>query len=147
MDSIWAYDNVAGSPDFIREVSEEALARAGWRSWVPTNRVDSFQNDLFTLQANRAYLIKFNGATPVPITLTGRPTLRPTPWQPDAFNFRALPVDPALPPSFLNFFRPSTAHYSTAAGLTAIYRLTAAGIWVRVASADLMRLGEACWIF
>jgi len=147
LDSIWTYENLLGSPEFVQEVSEESLTRAGWLSWVPTNRVDSFQNTLFHLQVNRSYLVKYTGDTPATLTLSGRPSLRTRPWQPDAFNFRGLPVDPALSPTFLTFFRPSTAHYTAATGLQPIYRLNATGAWQPVATTDLVRSGEAYWIY
>lgn len=147
LDSVWAYESGQGSPDFIQEVTEPALAKAGWLSWVPANRVDAFQNSLFQLQVHRAYLVKFTGTTPASLTLTGRPSVRTFPWQPNALNFRGLPVDPAIPPTFLSFFQPSPAHYSAATGLEAIYRLDSAGAWHRVAPSDQIRHGEAYWIY
>ena len=147
VESVWAFDSGLGTPDFIQEVSEPALAKAGWRSWVSSARPDAFQNDLFRLQVNRAYLLKLNGAASVPFTISGRPSLRPLAWQPDAFNFRSLPVDPAAPPTLNTFFQPSTAHYSPSAGLAAIYRLTAVGAWQRVAPTDLAGAGVAYWIY
>jgi hypothetical protein len=147
VESVWTYEDRAGAPDFIQEVSEDSLAKAGWLSWVQTNRVDAFQNDLFQLQVNRAYLIKFTNATPATVTLTGRPSLRTRAWKPDAFNFRGFAVDPALPPTFLGFFQPSPAHYAEVGGLQPAYRLNAAGVWALVAPSDLMRSGEAYWVF
>lgn len=99
VDSVWAHDNGAGSPDFIQEVSEPALAKAGWRSWVPSSRPEAFQNDLFRIEANRAYLVKLKGAAQAQLPVSGRPSLRSVVWQPDALNFRGLPVDPSLPPT------------------------------------------------
>ena len=78
--------------------------------------------------------------------IAGRPSARAQAWLPGSFNLRGLPVDPAIPPTFLAFFRPSSAHYSTAAGLTPIYRLNASGAWQRVAPTDLVQSGEAYWI-
>ncbi len=146
IDSVWTYENARGTPEFVQEVSEESLTRAGWISWVPTNRVDSFQNTLFQLQVNRSYLVKHVGTNPTTLTLSGRPSLRSRPWQPDTLNFRGLPVDPALPPTFLTFFRPSPAHYSPATGLQPMYRMNASGVWQRVINTDLVRPGEAYWI-
>ena len=147
VDSVWAYDNGLGAPDFVRDVSEQTLAKAGWRSWVPSSRPDSFQNDLLQVQVNRAYLVKLKGTEPASVTVTGRPSLRRIPWLPDSFNFRGLPVDPAVPPTFSGFFQPSAAHYSSALGLTAIYRLSGAGAWQRVLLTDLAVAGEAYWIY
>ncbi len=146
LDSVWAYGNGLGTPDFIQEVTEQSLAKAGWFSWVPTNRVDAFQNNLFQVQVNRAYLIKYTGAAPATLTFTGTPTTRTQPWLPDAFNFRGLPVDPAIPPTFDSFFSPSPAHYPSGT-LGLIYRLDSAGVWQRVAKTDLVRNGVAYWIY
>lgn len=147
VDSVWAYGNNLGQPDFVAEVTETALAKAGWFSWVPTNRVDAFQNNLFQVQVNRSYLVKFTGATAATLTLSGRPTTRPRAWLPDSYNFRGLSVDPAVPPTFLSFFRPSTAHYSAKSGLGAMYRLDPAGVWQRILATDLVLRGEAYWIW
>ena len=146
LDSVWAYDNGLGSPDFVQEVSEQSLAKAGWFSWVPTNRVEAFQNNLFRIQANRSYLIKYVGTGPVTLTYGGTPTTRQQPWLPDAFNFRGLRVDPAIPPTFERFFSPSPAHYS-AGTLGVMYRLNSSGVWQRIAKTDLVRRGEAYWIY
>ena len=147
LDSVWAYGNNLGQPDFVAEVTETALAKAGWFSWVPTNRVDAFQNTLFQVQVNRSYLVKFTGPVAATLTLTGRPTTRARAWLPDSYNFRGLPVDPAIPPTFLNFFRTSSAHYKAATGLGAMYRLGPAGVWQRILATDLVRQGEAYWIW
>lgn len=147
VDSVWTYENRLGSPEFIQEVTEQTLAKSGWFSWVPSTRVDAFQNTLFRIQVNHAYLVKFNGAAPVTLALSGRPARRDGAWQPDTFNFRGLPVDPAAPPTFLNFFRLSPAHYAAATGLQPIYRLDGAGSWARVAPSDLIESGRGYWIY
>jgi hypothetical protein len=145
--SIWTYDNNITAPDFVQEVTETSLAKAGWRSWIPTNRVDAFQNDLFALQVNRAYLVKYGGATPLSITLAGRPSLRRPNWQPDNYNLRGFPIDPGFAPTFLDYFRFSPAHYSIDSGMQPIHRLNAAGTWQRVGDSDQMATGEAYWVY
>lgn len=150
VESVWTYDNETGSPDFVQEVTEEALAKTGWRSWMPTNRIESFQNDLFALQVNRAYLVKLEGTNTVGLNLLGRPSYRKPAWKPDAFNFIGFPVDPAVAITFRNFFAPSSAHYTNSpsgGGLQPIYRLNTNGVWNRVASTDLMRASEALWVY
>lgn len=150
VESVWTYDNETGSPDFVQEVTEEALAKTGWRSWMPTNRIESFQNDLFSLQVNRAYLIKVEGTNTVNLNLLGRPSFRKPAWKPDAFNFIGFPLDPAVSITFQNFFSPSPAHYTNSpsgGGLQPIYRLNPAGVWTRVASTDLMNAAEALWVY
>jgi len=146
--SVWTRLERLSSVDFIQNVSEEAFNEAGWQRWFPPSRTEAFLNNLFTVQANRAYLIKSTATAPVIWNLTGRPALRRPAWVPDTFNLRGAPVDPATPPTFLNFFRPSPAHYHAVTGqLRPIYRLhSASGEWQPVGANDSMRNGEAYWI-
>ena len=146
VDSIWTYSDTTGSPEFVQDVTEEGLQRAGWFSWVSTNRVEAFQNDLLRLQANRAYLIRLNASTNQVLRITGRPSSRPRSWTPDTLNLRGLPVDPGLPPTFLSFFRASAAHFSPGQGLVPIYRLGTNGVWAGVQPSDLVESGKAYWI-
>jgi hypothetical protein len=146
--SVWTRLERRSSVDFIQDVSEEAFNEAGWQRWLPPAREESFLNNLFAVQANRAYLIRVEQSAPVVWTITGRPALRRPAWVPDSFNLRGAPVDPVEPPTFVNFFRHSTAHYQATTGqLQPIYRLhSASGQWQRVGANDLMRGGEAYWI-
>jgi hypothetical protein len=58
-------------------------------------------------------------------------------------------VDPGAPPTFLNFFRYSKAHYNAASSqLQKIYRLhSATGQWQLVAPTDLVQSGAAYWVY
>ena len=148
VESVWTYNTPASSAQFIQDPVEAEWNRSSWRVFVPTNRIESINNNLFALQANRAYLVKLGGTAPALLTVTGRPSFHPPAWEPNAFNLRGLPVDPAHLPTFLDYFRPSAAHYDSAAGqLQQIFRLNAAGHWVTVAPTDLLRPGEALWIY
>lgn len=148
IESVWTYSTPASSAQFIQDPIEVEWNRSSWRVFVPTNRIESINNNLFALQANRAYLVKLGGAAPATLTVTGRPSFRPLTWEPNAFNLRGLPVDPNAPPTFLDFFRPSAAHYDSQLGqLRKITRLNASGHWVQVAPTDTIRAGEALWIY
>jgi hypothetical protein len=147
IEGVWTYVQGTGSPDFIQEVSEAALTKAGWISWVPSTSPDAFQNDLSRLQVNRSYLIHYAGASPTNLVVAGRPALRSAAWLPDAFNLRGLPVDPSFQPTFQDFFRFSSAHYSATGGLQPIYQLNGSGVWTRVAPTDQVTAGTAYWIF
>ena len=145
--SAWTRAERLSSAEFIQNASEVTLNKAVWLGWFNPSRPEAFLNSLFAVQANRAYLIKSTNATPVVWTLTGRPPLRQPEWVPDAYNLRGLPVDPASPPTFLNFFRYSAAHLNPTNGqLESIYRLNPSGQWARVSSNDFMKSGEAYWI-
>jgi hypothetical protein len=146
--SVWTRLERLSPVDFIQNVSEEAFNEAGWQRWFPASREESFLNNLFTVQANRAYLVRCTSDTPVVWTVTGRPSLRRPAWVPDALNLRGAPVDPAAPPTFRNFFRHSAAHYHAATGqLRPIYQLnSASGQWQIVGADDPMQSGTAYWI-
>jgi hypothetical protein len=134
--------------DFIQNPSETAFNESGWLAWLPAWRTESFLNNLFAVFANRAYLLRCTNAVPVVWNVTGRPTLRQPGWVPDAFNLRGAPIDPSSPPTFLNFFRHSRAHYNAASGqLQKIYRLnSASGQWQLAAANDPIQSGAAYWI-
>ncbi|HEY5914770.1 MAG TPA: hypothetical protein VJA21_29620 [Verrucomicrobiae bacterium] len=146
--SVWSRAERISSVDFIQNASEETFNEAGWLRWFHPSRPEAILNNLFAVFPNRAYLIRSTNATPVVWSLTGRPALRQAAWVPDAYNLRGLPVSPATPPTFLNFFRHSPSHFNAASGqLEKIYRLNASGQWAQVAANDATRSGEAYWIF
>jgi hypothetical protein len=148
IDSVWTFKERVGSVEFIQDTTEPVWNRSQWLVHMPTNRVESFQNNLFAIQSHRAYLIKIEGSSSVTWTVVGRPIVRPAEWQPNSYNLRGFPIDPSNPPTFVNFFRASTAHYNSAtAALEKIYRLGTNGQWGLVAPGDLMRSGEAYWVY
>lgn len=146
IDSVWTFAARSSAIDFIQNPSEPVWNRDSWLLYVPTNRPESFQNNLFTLQANVGYLVNLSNAVPVTLNVTGRPSLRRAAWVPDAYNFRGFPIDPANRPTFQSFFAPSPAHYSAGA-LQRIYQLNNSGQWGLVNPGDLMSSGMAYWVF
>lgn len=146
--SVWSRAERLTSAEFIQSASEASFSEAGWLGWFHPSRPEAFLNNLHAVHANRAYLVRSTNATPVVLSVAGRPSLRPVAWVPDAYNLRGVPVDPTNPPTFLNFFRHSRAHYTTGTGqLERIYRLNGSGQWSQVAPSDLTRSGEAYWIY
>ena len=144
--SVWTFADRLSAVDFVEDTAEPVWNRDRWLRFVPTNHPAAFQNNLFTMPGKRAYLIQLTNA--FTLTVTGRPAWRARAWVPDAYNLRGFPVDPAGPPTFQEFFRFSPAHFDAAAGhLQKIYRLAATGQWTLVAPTDVMRYGEACWVF
>lgn len=134
------------SADFIQNASEESFNQSGWLGWFHPSRPESFLGNLFAIQANRAYLIRADAA--FTLTVTGRPSLRQPDWVPDKYNLRGFPIDAASPPTFKNFFRHSAAQFNTTQDrLRGVYRLGANGQWGAALNTDLMRSGEACWVF
>src|SRR5262245_15642657 len=110
--SVWSPAERVSSVDFVQNPWEATFNESGWLVWLPQWRTESFLNNLFAVFANHAYLVRCTNAAPVVWNITGRPALRQPEWAPDAFNLRGAPVDPATPPTFLNFFRHSGAHYN-----------------------------------
>ena len=148
IDSVWAFAARPAAVDFIQDPNQLTGNLGLWQLYVPTNRLESINNNLFTLQANRAYLVKSTNAAAVTLTLTGRPSLRKVQWVPDSYNLRGFPIDPATPPTFQAFFAPSPAHYNPTTGaLQKIWKLDSTGKWVMVAPGDAMQSGVAYWVF
>jgi len=146
IESVWTFAAVVSSVDFIQNINEPVWNRDRWLVHVPTNRVESLNNNLFKILGHRAYLVKCASATT--LNVTGTPRLKFPPWAADAYNFRGFPIDPVAPPTFANFFRFSPAHYNTAQQrLEKMYRLTETGEWTLVQVFDQVRSGEAYWVY
>lgn len=145
IDSVWGWSTRLTTAQYIQDSSEPVWNADAMLMFVPTNRVESFQNNLNSIQGNRPYLVKLLGASSVTVTLTGAPQVQSPNWQTDLYNLRGFPVDSLTPPSFLNYFKFSPAHYANNA-LTPIYTLNANGTWVLVGANDLMQSGIAYWV-
>jgi hypothetical protein len=146
IESVWTFASVVSSVDFIQNTDEPVWNRDRWLVHVPTNRVESLNNNLLKVLGQRAYLVKTTNAAT--LTIRGEPKLKFPKWSADAFNFRGFPIDPNTPPTFGNFFRPSPAHFNvTQQRLQEIYQLDNSGAWTLVGPNDLMRSGEAYWVY
>ncbi|HET7746727.1 MAG TPA: hypothetical protein VFM29_05475, partial [Vicinamibacteria bacterium] len=142
--SVWAWEPRRSTVDFIQNPSDGLFNRPGWLGYFPAGRPEAILTNLFIVQANRAYLIKLEGSSPVVWTVTGRPALDAASWVPNSFNLVGLPVDPAVPPTFGQYFASSPAHDGQP-----IYRLGSGGVWepVTMPFATSIRSGEAYWVF
>lgn len=138
--SVWTYVPNENTVEFIRDQNELPFNQPNWLRHFPAGQPEAFLNSLFAVHAQRAYLVKLTA--PATLTIAGRPSLRRSEWQANAFNLRGFPVNPAQPSTFASFFAPSTAH----AGQS-IYQLGANGQWSLVNPADPMKSGEAYWAF
>ncbi len=146
LDSAWAFQNRATSVDFIQDLAEPVWNSERWNFYVPTNRLESRANRLAAILGCQPYLIKV--ASAATWTVTGRPALKRTTWAPNSYNLVGFPLDPAAPPTFQTFFRPSSAHYNTTTSvMQPIYRLNPAGQWAQVTPSTPMRAGEANWVY
>jgi hypothetical protein len=148
VESVWTYAARLTSVQFISDPFEPVWNRSSWRVWVPTNRTDSYNNDLFAVRGNRPYLIHCTNTAPVLWNLTGTVEYRALTWVPDAFNLQGFPIDPAQRPTFANFFRKAGAHFDSASGqMRGAYRLNSSGQWVPVTPGEFMDRGIAYWVF
>lgn len=146
VESVWRHQRKLTSVDFIQNPAEPVWNRDQWLVHVPTNRIESVDNNLFQIQGGHSYLVKLTSAANW--SVTGTPVLGRPAWKADAFNLRGFPVDASSPPTFREFFKFSPAHYQATSGtLQTIYRLDTTGAWRTVLPTDLMEAGVAYWVY
>ncbi len=146
LETAWAIQDRVSSINFIQDPSEPVWNKERWAYYVSTNRLEARGNRLFAIQGGQPYLLKMNGAATW--NITGTPALKKIRWQPDTYNLRGFPVDPAAPPTFVDYFKPSKAHYnSVTRQIQPIYRMSPSGQWSLVSGTTPMKAGEALWVF
>lgn len=141
--SLWTWLPRRAKVDFIQDPNtEEMLSSPGWLRFFPASASESFLNNLYAVLPNRAYLVKLEGAVEETLTVTGLPVVPSIDWQPGEFNLTGLPVDPANPPVFEDFFSSSPAHQGQA-----VYQLVN-NAWQAVNLATTaIDSDKAYWIF
>jgi hypothetical protein len=141
VESVWAWNSRFSTVQFITDPNALLPGQPDWLTWVPPSSTNRVSANLFTLQGGRSYLIKASAATT--LTLRGQPLLRHPDWLANSFNLAGFYVSSNSPPTFQSFFAPSPA----LAGQP-VFRLNAAGSWVRVASPSTTTLvpGESFWV-
>src|SRR5262245_30041437 len=111
VESVWAFNRRFSPVQFIQDPVELLLGEPDWLTYLPTSHLARATMNLYTLQGNRAYLIKLpDNATQVSWTFSGRPVVRRMEWLSDSLNFTGFPVDAVNPPTFQNYFATSPAH-------------------------------------
>ena len=147
--SIWRWADPKSGPQFITDQSESLMDTAKWQIFLPTNRVESFQNNLFRVFRHAAYLVKLDTNAPVTFTVVGQPGYQRQRWASDAYTLTGFPVlGDTNGPAFGDYFKPSSAHYdATTASLRAAYRLQSDGVWVPITNTNTIRAGEAYWVY
>ncbi len=141
--SVWQWQQTVGQVEFIADPAEGLLNREDWRSFFPDlSGGTPFLTNLFALRGNQAYLVRLGGTAIVPLTVTGRPSLRPTQWVPDSFNLVGFHLDPSAPPTVADYFSPSPAH----AGQP-VYTLGAGGVWQLMSPSQNLASGRSYWVF
>jgi hypothetical protein len=146
LEAVWTFQRRLSAVDYIQNVNEPLWNRDQWLVHVPSDRVESINNNLFAVFGLRAYLVKLTAAAT--LNVTGRPVFRGIPWVPDAYNLRGYPIDPTVPPTFHNFFRHSSAHFNAVSNrLERIYKLNGTGSWMLAGPGELMQRGVAYWTY
>ena len=112
---------------------------AEWHMWQPAESPSAFLNNLRSLKARQALLIKASAAAT--FTVSGEPVFERRTWVAPSFNFTGFDVDPAAAPTFARFFDGSRAH----SGLK-IYKLVA-GKWRPMAGSETVQRGRAYWVW
>ena len=141
--SAWTWNPAQPKVEFVDDPDELIVPTAQWLGYFPFPRPESILTNLFAVQANRAYLLKIDGGSPVTWNVTGRPEVQSFRWIPDSFNLVGFPVDPLQQPTFGQYLAPSEAHVGQP-----IYRLVG-GNWQEIPNpfAAQIRSGEAYWVY
>lgn len=142
--SVWRWRPSNGAAQFISDPADQLENIDGWFAWFPEPRPEAFLSNLFRIDGSTAYLVKLEGSSTRQLRLRGTPRLRAPGWQPNGFTLTGLPVDPANPPSFAEFFSASSAHQGQP-----VYELGSNGRWQLVSSPSsrTIQSGRAYWIF
>src|SRR5271157_5004725 len=96
--SVWTPRVRNSTVAFIQNPNAAPFNTAGWMVYVPTNQPASVNNNLYTVVVNTPYVVQVAGNNAVTLNITGRSSLQPLPFAPDAYTLRGFPVDPANPP-------------------------------------------------
>ncbi|MBE0485479.1 hypothetical protein [Marinobacter sp.] len=141
--SVWTWLPERAKVDFIQDPNADAmLSSPGWLRYFPSAAPEAFMNNLFAIQANRAYLVKLEGGTDATLTISGQPVVPRIRWQPGEFNLTGFHVDSNNPPVFSDFFAGSSAH----AGQP-IYRLVGDQWQQVIPSGTVIDPDAAYWVF
>ncbi len=146
--SAWTWSDRVSATDFLQNPRDTGWNRAQWLSYFPPESPEAGLSTLGSVVPQRAYLVRLSGTEPVEWSVSGKPVLRTPAWSPDRYNLRGFPVDRAAPPTFGAFFRSSPAHFDAAqARMESVFRLAPDGQWREAVPTDVMRRGEAFWVF
>lgn len=100
IESVWRHQTRLTSVDFIHDATEPVWNQDQWLVHVPTNRIESLDNNLFQIQGSFSYLLKLSA--PASWSVTGIPVGGRDRWKADAFNLRGFPLDGSAPRCFVS---------------------------------------------
>lgn len=143
VESVWTWFDRTSSVEFIRDPADGLWAQPGWSVYVKSPDKAAVTN-LFSIFANRAYLIKLGGRQNVTWTVSGVPATDKTSWTADSFNLVGFPVNPANSPTFAELLSASPAHNGQP-----VYRLSPQGEWGLITNPAIAAIqpGEAYWVY
>jgi len=140
--SVATFDQRFSAAQFVRDPTELTPDLPEWRFYYPPNDPRNFVNNLFILEAGKAYMVEAKEA--FDWTVFGRPRLVRQAWKPGEYNFTGFYLDPATPPTMSAWFESSPAHSPLE-----IWTLSGGTAWTRVLtpSSTLLQPGKAYWVF
>lgn len=144
VESVWTWVDRKPTVEFLIDPAELEWNRSGWLGYRSAPS-ESLLTNLFSIVANRAYLVKLKGASPVTWTVEGRPSTRRIRWVPDSFNLTGFQVGPS---SALTLGQLTAS--SPALSGQMIYSLNKdTGQWqpVENPASVVAKHGEAYWIY
>jgi len=142
IESVWTWAQRRSRVDFVQDPSEGLWNRSGWLVWTPEGRSEHITTNLYAIYSGRGYIIHYSGASSRQMTFVGVPNVEKIRWVSDSYNLVGFHLDPAIPPTFGSFFNSAVAH-----GTQDIYQLHPNGQWGPISSGDIMKPGEAYWVF
>lgn len=146
--SVWMWRDRKNPVQFIEQMTEAAWNEPDWLVCFQTNRTESFQNNLFRLYVNQAYLVHVDGTNEVWVDIEGEPALDVKQWRADSYNLTGLPIEPGREPAAADYFRHSPAHFDTVTGqIKPIYQLAADGHWQQLSNSNLLAPSTAYWFY
>jgi hypothetical protein len=138
----WCYFPKERPVEFIENPESGLWNRDAWNVFIPSGP-QAFLTNLYAVQADRPYLIKLDGMEEVTLTITGEAAYRPLQWRPRSFNLVGFPVDPGVGGGGAGSF----FFHDEALKNGAKFKLNSAGQWTAMLPSDVIRRGEAYWIY
>ena len=149
VESVWMWNKRFSTIDFDVDPNTLLPDDPHWLVWFPESNSESFLRRLFGMSASSAYLVNVDpDAAPFSIFLKGQPRLPFYEWYPHALNLVGLPVNPANPPTFSDFFQHAESIDTTKGFQNELYKLGANGEGTRIVLPARERIepGTAYWI-
>jgi hypothetical protein len=132
--------------EFIQDPSVPIPNQSTWLAYyhgstAPEELKSFILSNLHAIHGNSAYLIQRGGTAGVNFPVSGEPVIPSVNWKPNSFNLTGFHLAAGGEPTYSDFFSSSPAH---AGQEVWVLRNNA---WIEAAPAELMKHGEAFWVF